>query len=187
MCSCIHLGEMNTHSIRYHEEWYRGPSAASFRGSVTHIHVFFVVIIPIHFGLSQVTHPLLHRALLCFRGHCFCWSLLLLLLLLAVIALLFFIIIPCHLLCQGEWKNKLLQRKSTSSKQGQHLSGSALACVLTLTSLSLSDFLSRSFSLSLLLFFLLVDRSLSSLLLSLSLSFFFSFLCLGRMRVKMCL
>lgn len=47
-----------------------------------------------------------------------------------------------------------------------------------MTSLSLSDFLSRSFSLSLLLFFLLVDRSLSSLLLSLSLSFFFSFLCL---------
>lgn len=135
--------------------------------SVTHVHVFVLLLVTV---LVRVSSPGV-----CMRRRRHVQAPFPLFLVFAVVALLFFIVIPDHLRdrYESEEKQVLSQRSENCNVSG------------TFTSLfSPSDFLSRSFSLSLL--FLLVERSrlsrfCSSFLsrsLSRSLSFFFSFLCL---------
>lgn len=135
--------------------------------SVAHVHVFVLLLVAV---LVRVSSPGV-----CVRRRRHVRAPFLLFLVFAVVALLFFVVIPDHL--QNRYESEIKQFLS-QRPQNCNVSG-------TFTSLfSPSDFLSRSFSLSLL--FLLFERSLfsrfwSSFLsrsLSRSLSFFLSFLCL---------
>lgn len=83
------------------------PRSLQRQSSVTHVHVLFVMIIPIHFGFpGWIPAAFIPGRLLRFRGGRIGHFLFFLFLLLAVVSLFFFVVIPCDLLCRDKKKGK---------------------------------------------------------------------------------